>query len=68
MSAENGPKPGVDFDTTDMGDVTHTGQEIMYREQLKWQQRQAELEAWVRSQEDVPLNSYPDEINNRERK
>lgn len=62
MSVENGPKPGVDFDQTDMGDVTHSGAEIMYRLKQEEARRQAEMDDTF---DDSPINNYPDELNKR---
>lgn len=59
------PKPGVDYYTTDMGDVTETGGEIMYRLRQEELRRQHELDDTF---DDSPsLNNYPDEINERSR-
>ena len=66
MSVENGPKPGVDFEQTDLGDVTHSGAEIMYRMQQEALQRQQELLQMDDTFDDrPPINEYPNELNNR---
>ena len=56
------------YSNRDMGDETHDGAEIMRRLQEQELQRQAELAQMDDTFDDSPVNNYPDELNNRERK